>query len=134
MKKLKLLTLFVTVIFAMSMMLSSCKKKDSNIEPSDSVVSQAIGSVIEYKGSKYIYNTQITNILFLGIDNKDPLNEFSATSHAGQSDAIFVLSLNNETKEASFLQVNRNSMTDIDIYNNSVVKYAYIDIMELLHV
>lgn len=81
--------------------------------------SQSVGNVIEYDGKKYAYNTHLTNILFLGIDTNDTLDKFSKPAHAGQSDAIYLLTLNNETGEVSIIQINRNAMTDIDIYDKS---------------
>ena len=78
---------------------------------------QYIGDFIEYNGHVYQYNTDLTNILFLGIDTEDTLNRFTNPAYAGQSDAIYLLTLDNSTNEARFLQINRNAMVDIDIYD-----------------
>lgn len=101
-------------------------EKNSSVPSETSETSgQVIGSVIEYNGEQYIYNSDITNILILGVDTEDPLNEFSETSNAGQSDAIYILSINRSTNESFIIQVNRNTMTDIDIYNDaSQVEYT----------
>lgn len=83
-------------------------------------------NVIYYNGSRYIYNSNIINILFLGIDTTDSLDRFTEPAYAGQSDGIFILSLNRETGEASILQINRNAMTDIDIYSTAGQVYKTI--------
>ncbi len=79
---------------------------------------QYIGDLVEYNGHVYQYNNNLINILFLGIDTTDTLNKFSEPTHAGQSDAIVLLTLNRTTREVRVLQINRNTMVDVDIYNS----------------
>lgn len=66
-----------------------------------------------------IYNTALTNILFLGIDTEDPIENTYAPGDAGQADCIMLLSLNDETQEATIIQINRNTMTALDVYDRS---------------
>lgn len=114
----KRISILLILVMAVCVLASSCKKKETPVVE-DPEQGQTIGSVIEVDGKKYIYNSNLVNILFLGIDTTDTLDKFTEPSHAGQSDAIFILTLNKETKEASILQINRNAMTDIDIYDKS---------------
>ena len=72
---------------------------------------------IEWKGKSYTYNRNLDNILFLGIDRTDDLSREDLPGTAGQADCIMILSLDNETKEGRILQINRNTMTQIDIYD-----------------
>ena len=110
----------LTLITGICILGTSCKKKEPVVEQLQvPAVTQTIGHTIDYEGKKYIYNEDLINILFLGIDTTDTLDKFSEPANAGQSDAIFILTLNKVTKEASILQINRNAMTEIDIYNKS---------------
>ncbi|MCC8151822.1 MAG: hypothetical protein LIO96_10315 [Lachnospiraceae bacterium] len=79
--------------------------------------SQAIDNTVEWKGKTYTYNTDLTNILFLGIDNTDPIENTYAPGDAGQADCIMILSLNEETEEGRILQINRNTMTSLEVYD-----------------
>lgn len=72
---------------------------------------------IRYQGSIYRYNADILTFLFLGIDVNDEVDVREEGIEGGQSDAIFLLVLNPHSKEISVIAVNRNTMTDIDVYN-----------------
>lgn len=120
-KSLKNLALLL-MAGVMALSLVSCKKEKPTVKETFETLpngTQTVGRTIEYNGKKYRYNEDLINILFLGIDTTDTLDKFSEPANAGQSDAIFILSLNKATKEASILQINRNAMTEIDIYNKS---------------
>ena len=91
---------------------------DTSAETETQSQSQAVSNTVEWNGKTYTYNTSLTNILFLGIDKSDDIsNEDYIPGAAGQSDCIMILSLNEETEEATILQINRNTMTSIDIYD-----------------
>lgn len=94
-------------------------KKTVNTDNSSQPESQAIDHTLEWKGKKYTYNTELTNILFLGIDKSDELDQTYVPGEAGQSDCLMLLSLDDETKQARILQINRNTMTELDIYDFS---------------
>ncbi|MCD8218064.1 MAG: LCP family protein [Clostridiales bacterium] len=79
--------------------------------------SQAIDNTIEWKGKTYTLRTNLTNILFLGIDSTDPIENTYAPGDAGQADCIMILSLDEDTKEGTILQINRNTMTSLDVYD-----------------
>lgn len=70
-----------------------------------------------YQGSIYRYNEDILTFLFLGIDYDEEVEVKAEGIEGGQSDAIFLLVLNPHSKEISVIAVNRNTMTDIDVYN-----------------
>ena len=94
-------------------------KKENNTGSSATEQSQSIDNTISWKGKKYTYNTDLTNILFHGIDTSDPIATENTPGESGQSDCVMLLSLNNKTKQATILQINRNTMTDIDVYDFS---------------
>lgn len=72
---------------------------------------------VRYEGIHYRYNSEILTFLFLGIDKMEEVKEAKNGIDGGQSDAVFLLILNPKTKEASIIGVNRDTMTDIDVYS-----------------
>ena len=97
---------------------------------------------LRYKGVHYRYNDQMLTFLFLGIDKDGTVKEAKNDKDGGQSDAIFLLCLDPKTKVASLIGVNRDTMTDIDIYSESgeylmttkaqlTLQHGYGDGMEL---
>ncbi len=74
---------------------------------------------IRYEGIHYRYNEDIMTFLFLGIDKMGEVKEAENGIQGGQSDAIFLLVLNPHTNKISIIGVNRDTMTDIDVYSKS---------------
>ncbi len=78
---------------------------------------QSQANIVEYNGSRYRYNTDLTNILFIGIDSNDLIQKEEYGNYTNQADSIILLSLDKSTKKAKMLQISRNSMVDIDLYD-----------------
>ena len=100
------------------------KKTSQSGETQDSgssgeVVSQADSNhnTIVYEGNTYEYNSNLENYLFLGVDTKEEVVLQDTPGTAGQADCIMVLSVNRKDKTARILQISRDSMTDIDLYD-----------------
>lgn len=73
---------------------------------------------VKYQGQIYAYNEDILTFLFMGIDKNDEVvREVAEGTNGGQADALFLLVLNPHTESIEVIGVNRNTMTDIDIYN-----------------
>ena len=72
---------------------------------------------IKYNGKVYEYNENITTFLFMGIDKYEEVKEVAEGTNGGQADALFLLVLNPDEQKIDVIGVNRNTMTDIDIYN-----------------
>lgn len=73
---------------------------------------------VKYQGQIYAYNEDILTFLFMGIDKKDgTVREVAEGTNGGQADALFLLVLDSHRKKASVIGINRNTMTEIDIYN-----------------
>ena len=71
---------------------------------------------VRYKGVHYRYNEDVLTFLFLGIDQEGKVKEAKTGWAGGQSDAIFLLVLDPNTYQASLINVNRDTITDIDMY------------------
>lgn len=72
---------------------------------------------VRYQGVHYRYNEDILTFLFLGIDKMEEVEKVESGIGGGQADAIFLLVLNPHSKEISVIGVNRDTMTDVDVYN-----------------
>ncbi|MBQ7678219.1 MAG: LCP family protein [Butyrivibrio sp.] len=85
---------------------------------------------IRYKGGVYDYNEEIITFLFMGIDKMGDLEEQipqemrgafdlpeEDATDGGQADALFLLVINPVDKSTSIIGINRNTMTDIDVYD-----------------
>lgn len=73
---------------------------------------------VRYNGSVYDYNDDITTFLIMGIDKDDDVvKEVNEGTDGGQADALFLLVLNPHKESIEIIGINRNSMTDIDIYD-----------------
>ena len=75
--------------------------------------------VIEYNGSKYVYNQDVVEIAFLGVDKRELGLNDNAVGTGGQADADIVLTINTKTGKAKAIAVPRDTMVDIDLYSES---------------
>ena len=71
--------------------------------------------IISYKGKNYQYNMDIKTFLMMGIDLDDKVHKASDYTKGGQSDALFLLVVNNRTQKLQVISINRNTMTDIEL-------------------
>lgn len=75
---------------------------------------------VKYKDQIYAYNEDILTFLFMGIDKQDEtVQKMPEGTDGGQADALFLLVLNPHRKEIDLIGINRNTMTQIDVYNNT---------------
>ena len=73
--------------------------------------------IICYKDRYYKYNDNLQNYLFMGIDNDNIARTAPDGISGGQSDAMFVLVLDNEKREVSIVAINRNTIVPVDVYD-----------------
>lgn len=121
-KRIFFLPLICLLVFLVALV-PGCERKtektDAEVSAQPEKQSQAIDNTVEWNGKKYIYNSHLINILFMGVDKSDRLEQTYEPGDAGQSDCIMILSLDTETKEGRILQINRNTMTQIDVYDGN---------------
>lgn len=74
---------------------------------------------VVYGDDVYEYNQECMNFIVMGIDRSGELEKETKLSDwsAGQADAIFLLSLDNCNKKVSVIGIPRNSMVNVEIYN-----------------
>lgn len=74
---------------------------------------------VKYQGEIYTYNEEILTFLIMGIDKENDVEEVAEGTDGGQADAIFLVTLNPKDKSIKVVGINRNTMTDIDIYDDN---------------
>ena len=74
---------------------------------------------VKYDGKNYTYNEGITTFLIMGIDKDSYVELMPEGTDGGQADALFLTVLNNEDKSIKVVGINRNTMTNIDIYDKT---------------
>lgn len=124
--------LFVVVLVVIAGKLLSDKRQHDAIvqaqveaaEPSSSSDSKR---KVLYDGKTYEYNQKLTNILFLGVDKKSEVELQDTPGTAGQADCIMLLTLNEETQVCDVLQISRDTMTEVDIYDMNGEYYTSVD-------
>ena len=115
-KGILILLLILLLIVGIAVVFLKVFQKEPEEEWDDSLSQSSINQ-ITYEGKQYSYNSDLINILFLGIDNSAGIKDDNMPSEAGQSDCIILLTLDKEKKEARILQIPRDTMTEVDVYN-----------------
>lgn len=72
---------------------------------------------VKHNGKIYAYNEDILTFLFMGIDKNSDVKEVAEGTDGGQADALFLAVMNPHDKTIRVIGINRNTMTDIDLYN-----------------
>ncbi len=106
------------VVFLLVFVLVNRKKTNNEIKNNSEVKTEKWQEgVISYDGKYYKYNNYIKSYLFLGIDRSGPVEEVAAGGNAGQADVLFLLVQDKKNETMSAIAINRNTMTDIGIYD-----------------
>lgn len=92
--------------------LASKRAKEADGEPKDTQ-----DRYISYNGNKYEKDPDIRLILFLGIDKEATADLNGNPGENGQSDSINLLILNTREKTGQFLQISRDTIVPIDVYD-----------------
>ena len=74
---------------------------------------------VKYDGQVYAYNEDILTFLIMGIDKTKDVKEVAEGTDGGQADALFLVVLNPHDNSLSVIGINRNTMTDVSVYNNN---------------
>ncbi len=72
---------------------------------------------VRYDGGVYDYNEDITTFLIMGIDKEDTVTRAIEGTDGGQADSLFLLVIDPRRQAIRIIGINRNSMTDVDIYD-----------------
>ncbi len=72
---------------------------------------------VRYNGKKYKYNDKMTNVLLMGIDSTEPVDENELFGDGGQVDVLWLGCINNETKSVKMISIPRDTLCDIEMYD-----------------
>lgn len=70
---------------------------------------------IVFGGKEYRYNEHLSNYLFMGIDAREPIEEYETRENIGRADAIFLLSYDRVKKTVKCVSIPRDTMTNIRV-------------------
>ena len=90
------------------------------------------------KGEVWEYNKDILTFLCMGVDSRNGITEEKTPGKAGQADALLLMVVNPRKEEVNVIAINRDTMTDIEIYDTAgmhleeqegqiTLQYAYGD-------
>lgn len=74
---------------------------------------------ISYNGKIYEYKEDIMTFLIMGIDKNNEVVEVDEGTEGGQADALFLAVMDPDDRSIKVIGINRNTMTDIDVYNET---------------
>lgn len=95
------------------------------------------GQII-YEGEVWEYNEDIMTFLCMGVDARSGITDEKTYGKGGQADAVLLAVANPHTKEIRIINVNRDSMIDVEVYDTDgnyvenkegqlALQYAYGD-------
>lgn len=116
-KKILIIVLIIVLVIVGGALLIYSKLKNQTQETAQTDLEQSQEYDISYNGKKYRHNDYIRTYLYMGIDKDGPATQAEDAVSGGQSDAMFLIIVNSEDKTISLLSINRNTMTDIDVYD-----------------
>lgn len=81
------------------------------------IESTSIDSIVKYKGKQYRYKDGIVNILFLGIDKSSGMSISQNPGGMGQSDCIFLASIDTNNNTMRIIAIPRDTMVPVQLYD-----------------
>ena len=72
---------------------------------------------LTYNGEKYKRDPDVFTVLFMGVDKEAQAEVGNQPGDAGQADSLNLMVLNRETMEAQLIQISRDTMVDLDVYD-----------------
>ncbi|MDD3141937.1 MAG: LCP family protein [Lachnospiraceae bacterium] len=130
--KMKIILLVIALLIVMAVvtvLLYQKNKKNEvasvpNKTTSDNKEDSVDYTTISYDGKKYHYNTDLKLVLFLGIDQREPVSVNGYEGTGGRSDTIILLIMNKKEQTVKMLEISRDAMTDVDIYDQDGAYFA----------
>lgn len=100
--------------------------------PEEAIVADG-GVTVTWKGKTYEKKDTVINILCMGIDRTstmESVNEDVPYGDGGQADSIFLAVMDTTTGQLSLLNISRDTITDVDVYNENG-EYAGTEPMQI---
>lgn len=105
------------------------KNKGANDLSSIAKTDTAHQEIITYKGHRYEFNENVVSVAFMGVDQRDLLNN-TQTDFVGCTDADIVVTVDISTGAAKVIAIPRDTMVDVDQYstNNVFLKTSNVQL------
>ena len=115
----------VIAILALSIWYVAAQKKPAEAKQStEKNETSTDESTITHNGVSYKYNRDLKTLLFMGIDKRETELSEQMSGRGGQADCIILFIIDPNTQKVSSLQISRDTMTDVDIYDINGEKMA----------
>lgn len=112
---------FAGAIFAVTRMIS--KPKDDT-ETTTYSKQNNNSSTLYFNGKNYKIRDNMEVILIMGIDDREDIGSSQFAIHNSQADVLYVYAVDHKNKTFQAIQINRETMTGIQTYNNDGTKDA----------
>lgn len=87
--------------------------------PTEPEEERALGRDVQIDGQKYHYNSRLRTVLFMGIDTKEGVESHEVVGNGGRADVILLFILNPDTETTQMVEISRDTITKVDVYNDS---------------
>ena len=125
---LAIVIVIVGIVFVLRLVgksqLSKAIAGERNVDVGESSTTLSENQIL-YKGKVYQLNEDLISVLVMGIDSEtvDAVGGQSwkagdTANKGGQADTLFLTVINPHTKEISFVAINRNTMADVDVWDD----------------
>lgn len=96
---------------------AAVKTSGSALSGDPAVDSAGFGDTILNHGKAYRYNTNLKNILLLGIDKGQSTAAKGIAARNGRSDTMILLTVDCAAKTTRILEISRDTMMNVDVYD-----------------
>ena len=112
---------FVGAIIAVTKMIS---KPANDTETTTYSKQNNKASTLHFDGKDYQLKENMEVILIMGIDDREDIGDSQFAIHNSQADVLYVYAVDHKNKTYQAIQINRETMTGIQTYNNDGTKDA----------
>ncbi len=112
---------FVGAIIAVTKMIS---KPANDTETTTYSKQNNKASTLHFDGKDYQLKENMEVILIMGIDDREDIGDSQFAIHNSQADVLYVYAVDHNNKTFQAIQINRETMTGIQTYNNDGTKDA----------
>ena len=123
----KSLKVFLIILLIITLLVSSLggtyaylKNQGKNDFASAVISDNNHEEIITYKGHKYAFNENVVSIAFMGVDQRD-LQSKKDADFVGCADADVVVTVDTSDGTVKIINIPRDTMVDIDVYNDTGV-------------
>lgn len=125
---LAIVIVIVGIVFVLRLVgksqLSKAIAGERNVDVGESSTTLSENQIL-YKGKVYQLNEDLISVLVMGIDSEtveavggQSWKADDTVNNGGQADTLFLTVINPHTKEISFVAINRNTMADVDVWDD----------------